>query len=414
MSATASKSGAALGSVGGVQAHDLVVVGAGPAGTAAAMTAQARGLDVVVLDRATFPRDKTCGDGLTAAALRLLEGFGVDVPRLPAADVRTVVVVGPDRWQVELPLPNAGLHAAVVTRADLDAALVARAQALGVTVRAGVGVVDVREDADAVVVRTADGDTVRARAVIAADGHYSSVRRARGASPADLGTWHAVRQYYRAVGDPRLWVVFERDLLPGYAWVFPLPGGRANVGFGVLRRAGRDGHRLAALWPELLTRQPLRDALGPRAEPEGRHRAWPIPSVYSPARLTDGRILYVGDAAGVVDPMTGEGIAQAIESGALAAEAVAGGGTPATVADRYRRSVDAALGRDLRFAAVLSRVLRSPSAATAAIRVAGATAWTRRHFARWMFEDYPRAVVFTPDRWRPRLFTPAGAYQPTG
>jgi flavin-dependent dehydrogenase len=223
-----------------------------------------------------------------------------------------------------------------------------------------------------------------------------------------------VRQYYRHVGDPRLWVIFERDLLPGYAWVFPLPGGRANVGFGVLRGAGHDGHRLAALWPELLTRDPMRAALGPRAEPEGRHRAWPIPSVYASDRLTDGRVLYAGDAAGVVDPMTGEGIAQAIESGALAAEAVAGGGAPAAIAGRYRRAVDAALGRDLRFAAALSRVLRSPIGATAAIRVAGATPWTRRHFARWMFEDYPRAVVFTPDRWRPPLFTPAGAYRPVG
>ena len=389
---------------------DLVVVGAGPAGTAAAMTAQARGLDVVVFDRATFPRDKTCGDGLTAAALRLLERLGVDVPGLPAAGVRTAVVVGPDRWQVELPLPASGLHAAVVARADLDAALVARARAVGVSVHTAVGVDGVEEDADGVVVHTSTGATVRAGALIAADGHYSSVRRARGAAAPDLGTWHAVRQYFSHVGDPRLWVLFERDLLPGYAWVFPLPDGRANVGFGVLRGAGHDGHTLAALWPDLLTRAPMRAALGPRAEPEGRHRAWPIPSVYAPDRLTDGRILYAGDAAGVVDPMTGEGIAQAIESGALAAEAVAGGGGAPRVAARYRRAVHATLGRDLRFAAALSRVLRSPGGATAAIRATGATAWTRRHFARWMFEDYPRAAVFTPDRWGPQRFTPPGAY----
>ncbi len=414
-SAAASKSGAALGTVCSVQANaDLVVVGAGPAGAAAAMTAQARGLDVLVLDRATFPRDKTCGDGLTAAALRLLERFGVDVPRLPAAAVDTVVVVGPDRWQVELPLPNAGLHAAVVARADLDAAVVARAEALGVVVRTGIGVDRVDEDADGVMVRTNDGATVRAGAVIAADGHYSGVRRAHGGESPDLGTWHAVRQYYRQVGDPRLWVLFERDLLPGYAWVFPLPDGRANVGFGVLRGAGHDGHSLAALWPDLLTRAPMRAALGPRAEPEGRHRAWPIPGGYAPARLADGRVLYAGDAAGLVDPMTGEGIAQAIESGALAAEAVAGGGGPARIAERYRGTVDAALGRDLRFAAALSRVLRSPVGATAAIRAAGASAWTRRHFARWMFEDYPRAAVFTPDRWRRGLFTPTGAYRTAG
>ena len=389
---------------------DLVVVGAGPAGTAAAMTAQARGLEVVVLDRATFPRDKTCGDGLTAAALHLLERLGVDVPRLPTAPVHSVVVVAPDRWQVELPLPDGGLHAAVVARVDLDAALVQRARELGVAVHDGVGVDDVTDDADGVVVTTTDGTTLRAGAVVAADGHYSSVRRARGAAVPDLGTWHAVRQYFSHVGDPRLWVLFERDLLPGYGWVFPLPDGRANVGFGVLRSAGHDGHALAALWPELLARAPMRAALGPLAEPEGRHRAWPIPSVYSPARLTDGRVLFAGDAAGVVDPMTGEGIAQAVETGGLAAEAVAGGGSPARIAERYRRAVHATLGRDLRFAALLSRVLRSRRAADAAIRAAGLSPWTRRHFARWMFEDYPRAALFTPDRWHRGLLTPAGAF----
>jgi flavin-dependent dehydrogenase len=204
-------------------------------------------------------------------------------------------------------------------------------------------------------------------------------------------------------------VLFERDLLPGYAWVFPLPGGRANVGFGVLR-AGADAAALRRLWPDLLAREPMRAALGPLAEPEDRHRAWPIPSVYSPARLADGRVLYAGDAAGVVDPMTGEGIAQAIESGALAAAAIAAGGGPPLVAARYRAAVHRTLGRDLRFAAALQRLLGSPRATAAAIRMAGLTPWTRRHFARWMFEDYPRAALFTPDRWRRRLLTPAGAF----
>jgi len=103
---------------------DLLVVGAGPAGAAAAIAARGHGLDVVLVDKATFPRDKTCGDGLTTAALDRLEQLGVSVPGLGAEPVRSVVVVAPDHWQVELPLPESGWHATVVERTTLDAALV--------------------------------------------------------------------------------------------------------------------------------------------------------------------------------------------------------------------------------------------------------------------------------------------------
>jgi menaquinone-9 beta-reductase len=390
---------------------DLLVVGAGPAGAAAAITARGHGLDVALVDKATFPRDKTCGDGLTTAALAGLERLGVAVPTLGAEPVRTVVVVAPDHWQVELPLPESGWHATVVERTTLDAALVERARAVGVTVHEGVAVESVAPYADGVRARTSDGTEWEVPFVVAADGHYSSVRRLSGpAVEPDLGAWHAVRQYFDDVADPRLWVLFERDLLPGYAWVFPLPGGRANVGFGVLRRAGYDGKALKQLWTDLLARPALRAVLGPRARPEGRYRAWPIPTAYAAGRLVDGPILYAGDAAAVVDPMTGEGIAQALDSGVFAADAVATGADPARVGAGYRQAVDQALGRDLRFAAFLQRLLRSGFVANGAVRAAGLTPWTRRHFARWMFEDYPRAALFTPDRWHRDLFTPAGAF----
>jgi flavin-dependent dehydrogenase len=205
-----------------------------------------------------------------------------------------------------------------------------------------------------------------------------------------------------------LWVDFETDLLPGYAWVFPLPDGRANVGFGVLRD-GRKGRDLKALWPDLLERPVIREILGPSAVAEDRVRAWPIPTRYRPSSLTDGRVLFAGDAAAVVDPMTGEGIAQALETGMLAAESVAGADDdPATVGARYRHAVARTLGTDLRFAGMLQRVLARPILARAAIRTVAINDWTRRNFARWMFEDYPRAVLFTPKRWH--HFHDVGAY----
>jgi geranylgeranyl reductase family protein len=385
---------------------DVVVVGAGPAGTAAAITAVARGLQVVCVDKARFPRDKTCGDGLTANALRLLEALGVSAGDLAGTEpvfVRETVLVSPSGHRARLPLPTDGAHAAVVSRRALDAALLAVARRRGVDVRDGCAIEGLEQDDD-VHITLANGAVLDASFAIAADGHWSTVRRALEPDvPRDLGEWHAARQYFEDVDDERLWVIFERDLLPGYAWIFPLPGGRANVGYGVLRSDGRSGRELKELWPDLLARPVVRDILGPDARPSEPVHAWPIPTRYEPSRLVNGRVLFAGDAAGVVDPMTGEGIAQAIETGMLAAEAIATG------AD-YRHLVHRALGRDLRFAHLLQKILRYPLGARAAIRAADLTPWTRRNFARWMWEDYPRAILTTPDRWQHGAFSTPGAW----
>lgn len=397
-------------------ALDVLVVGAGPAGIAAGIEAHQLGLRVLVVDKAVFPRDKTCGDGLTTGALRLLDELGLDVRALPSwAAVTDTVIVSPTGREVELALPPDGAYAGVVPRVELDAALVEHARRRGVEVREGLAVTGVVEHADRVTVSLADDTELDARFVVAADGHWSPVRRLVGAESATpLGSWHAFRQYFTGVDDRRLWVLFEEDLLPGYAWVFPVggPEGRANVGFGVLRTDGEaNGKALAAQWRGLAERPNLRRALGPHARAEGTVRAWPIPAAYDRARLTHGRVLFAGDAGNVVDPMTGEGIAQALETGTLAARAIAASPSDAAaVAARYRTDVERGLGTDLRFAALLQHVLRVPLGARAAIRAASLTPWTRRNFARWMWEDYPRALVLTPRRWRRGAFHQCGAY----
>jgi geranylgeranyl reductase family protein len=391
---------------------DLLVVGAGPAGVATAITAADRGLDTVVVDSATFPRDKTCGDGLTTGALRLLERLGLPRSSLGVdaySAVNEVMLISPSGRRVSLPIAADGNRAGVISRLRLDAALVDLARARGVDVREGHAVERLDPIAHGVRVTTAAGDEYEAGFVVAADGHFSHARRAwQSAAGPVLGEWHAARQYFSGVADRRLWVAFEKDLLPGYLWVFPLPDRRANVGFGVLRD-GRKGHELKALWADILQRPVLREILGPGAVAEDRVRAWPIPTRYEPRSLADGRVLFVGDAAAVVDPMTGEGIAQALETGMLGANAIADAGPdPQRVGDRYRRGVARALGTDLRFASALQRLLARPLVARAAIHAVSTNDWTRRNFARWMFEDYPRAVLFTPRRWP--AFVSKGAY----
>lgn len=396
---------------------DVVIVGGGPAGSAAAIELARSGRRAVLVDKAVFPRDKCCGDGLTTLALRELETLGFDPVDVPDwFDASSALLRSPSGREVELPLPDRGRYAAVAPRLQLDDALLDLARRSGATVYDGQAFESLVQLVGSIVVETPDL-SIRARYVVAADGMWSPVRKALDLGlPGYLGDWHGFRQYARNVSGPaagQLFVWFEPDLLPGYAWSFPLPGGRANVGFGVLRDGSRRTGTMAQQWHDLLARPHIVEALGDSFELEDRHLAWPIPARVDQITLGGGRTLFVGDAAAATDVMTGEGIGQALLTGRLAAEAIIGAGAlqPSAALAIYEREVSHHLRADHRMSKLLGSMLASKWGARGALRVVGSSgSWGRRNFGRWMFEDEPRAVLLTPSRWHRGFLRRPGAY----
>ncbi len=400
---------------------DLLIIGAGPAGTAAAIEALRSGLSAVVVDRATFPRDKCCGDGLTTGCLRHLDELGLDPATVPSWHVvNDVYVGGPDGTTIEFPLPKGrGQFAAIARREELDHALVQHARNLGADIREQTDVTALTiegQGADQRAIATTTAGKISASHIIAADGMWSPTRKMLGETmPSYRGDWHAFRQYFSNVSPQaasELWVWFEPDLLPGYVWSFPLADGSANVGFGIQRDTGHKIQDMKTLWPDILARPHIRAVLGESAVPESPHKAWPIPARLGEATLTHKNVLWVGDAATATDPMTGEGIGQALETGRLAVSSIAAHrNDPGAIAAAYTADLGASMVKDHRLAGALSRVLGNRAGATWSVKIAGATGWTRRNFARLLFEDYPRAVLGTPKRWSRDMFRRDGAFR---
>jgi geranylgeranyl reductase family protein len=335
---------------------DLVVVGAGPAGSTAAIAALRAdpAARVLLLDAADFPRDKVCGDGVAPHALDVLAGLGVAAAGLVAgtAPVGALRLVSPRGVQARRSFAR---PASVVPRALLDARLVQAAREAGAVLerRRVRAVVD---DGAAVLV---DGE-IRARTVIGADGAESVVRRQCGAGRAKAGTVAiALRGYTGA--DP--WPAGEQRLVmttahwPAYAWVFPVGDGTANVGYGELIRTtpptrAQLTERLHDLLPGLPT-VPLRG-----------HR---LPLSPGRPEVGHGRVLLAGDAASLINPLTGEGIYYAVLSGSLAGAAA----VAPDPARSYRTALRRRLGGHLRCTDVLARLTRRPplvDLATAAAR----------------------------------------------
>ncbi len=326
-----------------VQEHfDVAVVGSGPAGSVTALVLARGGARVALIDKATFPRDKACGDAIGPRAVALLDDLGL-TPAGERAPLGDMVVVGPSGRRLRLPCfdgidyPGYGF---AIPRLGFDAWLVDEALAAGATSVTG-RVQDIGSDPH--VVALDGGRTLHADVVVGADGATSRVAEAAGLVDPRRVLWgFAVRAYLdEPVALPHI-VLWQRQpgrVFPGYGWLFPGPDGRANAGLGIGtladRRAGAGAVRLLPDFLEHLRRLGLLDKPGDGSGP-GRLGGWLKMGMVGTTPAA-GRVLLTGDAAGLVNPLQGEGIAHAMTSGRLAAQSVLAG--PGTAAARYRAGI---------------------------------------------------------------------------
>ncbi|MEX5637042.1 geranylgeranyl reductase family protein [Parafrankia sp. FMc2] len=332
---------------------DLLVVGGGPAGSAAALRAlqlrpEAR---VLIVDAAEFPRDKTCGDGIAPHGVDVLRSLGVTDVTRGYRPVDRMRLRTPGGAEVATPSERA-TH--VIPREVFDARLMAAARARGAAfARRRVRALEIVADDGAEPVVAVDGGALRARVVIGADGAHSAVRRALGIAPnPPEGLAIAVRAYADAPKDdrpPEQLIDMTDEGWPAYAWSFPIGDGRANIGYGMLRSRLRDSDGT----PKAVLHGTLARMLPDTPAYAGTLRAHHLPLSTHRPRLPDGPVLLAGDAASLINPLTGEGIYYALLSGSLAGQAAVT--TPGPAAGRaYRRALGRELGRHLRHTTLLA------------------------------------------------------------
>ncbi|HEV2438602.1 MAG TPA: geranylgeranyl reductase family protein [bacterium] len=386
------------------EALDAIVIGAGPGGSAAAYTLAARGVRVLLLDKAVFPREKVCGDGLTPRAVAALHEMGILERLLPLAQsVSEVEVMGPDGAGVRAAVPAPTVPGAVglpamlvVPRLRLDDAIRTRAVEAGACFEGGADVEDIARDDGRLAVRATRGGRpvmYSARLAIVATGASIALPRRLGALRRPPAMMLAARTYVtrRDGGEgegaegsgmarrgPHVEIRFAGVPLPGYGWIFPTSASTANVGVGYLaRRRGRVPVARAACERFMETLEGVGAPGGARAVES--IRSYPLRVDFPASRVHADGVLFAGEAAGLVNPLTGEGIDYALESGRIAADHAAAflSGSDqsprafAAAASAYERALR---GRFERLFAIC-RLLRDVSSRTAVlnrlVRVAG-------------------------------------------
>ncbi len=357
---------------------DVLVIGGGPAGASAAYWLARLGHDVTVVERKAFPREKTCGDGLTPRAVHQLNEMGLGEPLAKFHRYNGLRATGMGR-QLELQWPSHPVypqHGYVVRRRELDTMVAHNAVAAGATLLEGHEALQPIVDRGFVrgaVVQPKSGEPfeLSARYVIVADGANSRFGRSLGTFRTrewPYGT--AIRTYWETPRHAEPWIESALDVkdrngnpMPGYGWIFPVGDGTVNIGVGLLStfrefKSVNTTHLLDAYAHQVADRWEINPD-----QPQCKATSGRIPMGGSVGPKAGPSYLVIGDAAGSVNPFNGEGIDYAYETARMAAQVLheAIDGSDPTALQRYPSLLDAEYGEYFKVARLFARVIGRPA-----------------------------------------------------
>ena len=394
--------------------YDLIIVGAGPAGTSAALYGNRLGLQTLLLDKSKFPRDKTCGDALSGKSVKILDDLNLveGVNKLDGSLIKRIIFANPKHSECELLLDKSLnkdhiSHGYVIPRITFDNYMLEQAKKVS-DVEEGFFVKDLLFDDKRVVGvsgKTDNGDRkeYRANIVLGADGPNSIVSKKAGLY--QMGMDHTavgIRCYYENVKDltDQIELHYVEEINPGYFWIFPAGKNRANIGVGLLKSiVKKESRKLSEIMTKIIESDHFKDRFSD-AVPIEKPTGWNLP-LGSIKRKNHGEgFLLLGDAAGLVDPFTGEGIGNAMVSGQIAAETAAQAKEKNDFSKKYLKKYDKKLwdhlGSELNTSARLLKLARSKSLLNFVIDRAARNKKVRDIMSGMLANEIPKTELSNP------------------
>jgi len=363
----------------------ITIIGSGPAGAVASMFLSRQNIYHTILDKASFPRDKVCGDGLSGKAVSVIKKLDPQIlEEMKAAEDTClgswgVVFAAPNGKKLEIPFKkdmSSEPHPPgfVARRIDFDHFLMKKSVSPYAHRIDSAEVLQLSKKTDGIelIYRYQERKvTANTKLIIAADGERSITSRTFFNEPMRPSHFYAgIRGYYHNVSGchPQNFIElhFLPDLLPGYFWIFPLPGGKANVGVCVLSsKAGKDKMNLREKMLDIIANRTGISERFREAVPEGKIAGWGLPLGSYKRKLSTDHVMLTGDAASLIDPFTGEGIGNAMMSGMIAARAAEkaveqNDFTGLFLSEIYDKEIEKSLRDELKLSYTMQRLCKKP------------------------------------------------------